>query len=657
MRRTTAVYFAISFPIALIASFTVLKMLPPPHVDSSYLSTQVLELSLQSTRLQMEVYAALVLAFGFACIFFLIGPYEVSPGKKSSLPRSLPLVFFAGLFVLVVGDSSNPFKKGFLLAFGFLLLTLQGLIRSGRLSDTSKRFDVTLRILSIFVILIYFCLFYILPFFQQLITPRVGDLYFYEMHYSMTVLPGFDLVRSGGIERANYGLAMPLLMAGAIHLVSFLGLNVPQLLFGVQLYQVIALGIFSLALFMLNKRNFFLLLGFALVILSPFLSVIESWTPNQIGIRYTPFLVGIVTLVWVMRRKSGGLLSLSITSGILILATPEISAALIFGFATFLVLIRFNQVHPIASVFRTLGLFFSLTFLFLAATDLVITRLFNFGSQKSLFAFVQLFGSGYGGAISRPSAFAGFIVLVASLVLVRAISVAKKGSISRVNAFQAGIATMMLAWLPYYVNRMFESNLWFQVALLILLLAPSFDPTAWKPFLSKERFGSVYLAFVLAIFVGFAYSNSHPLSEYYKSILISHIECQKPFAKVDGVCLTGGDVPLISGQIRYLEAIRDQRDYIVISRLSTKVRVMGFNAGFPWYDPFLDVPRRNDLKAMVNWINIKGPKYVLFDDPAIPIFIGTPKTQQQQSVMNGLVSYRKTSSQSGWEVFERIPSS
>lgn len=122
---------------------------------------------------------------------------------------------------------------------------------------------------------------------------------------------------------------------------------------------------------------------------------------------------------------------------------------------------------------------------------------------------------------------------------------------------------------------------------------------------------------------------------------------------LDGKCLPWLKGTNFDAQMKTLTAKFSRSDTIVLSAISTYARLQGFNEEFPWYDP-MEIRYKKDVSTIVDWINFRGPKYVIADDPAYSIALSAPNYSTQiQGFISQLHSYREVSREPGWIVLER----
>jgi hypothetical protein len=142
------------------------------------------------------------------------------------------------------------------------------------------------------------------------------------------------------------------------------------------------------------------------------------------------------------------------------------------GFGAFLVLTRYNVKRPVLSVLRGIGPFVLLGKAFYLLASLAARQLMAPNAQPASVSSVSNFISGYGGFAVRWAPGMATLVLFAVLAVINAVLRVRSGEATPTVAYQGATGVIMLAWLPYYVNRQSDGNLWFEIVLLALLWAP-----------------------------------------------------------------------------------------------------------------------------------------------------------------------------------------
>jgi hypothetical protein len=474
------------------------------------------------------------------------------------------------------------------------------------------------------------------------------------------VLPGFDLTccqQTGTVESARYGMAMPLLSTVSLKVLQGFGRGPADLLSTVRVYQIVALALILVGLRLLSRRRFFWLAGIAIILTAPYLALSAESRPNLVGIRYVPFLVGLIVLILLSRHgpRRTDLPVAAAMSGLLLVGSPEAGLAMTVGFGAFLVVDGYRPTQPFRSLIRRALPFGTATLAVYVVVAFLAGRLIDPQSGISGLSNVALFAaSGYGGVVQPWLPVAALVILFASLGVISTILKARQGRATRTDALQCAIGAIMLAWLPYYVNRPYDSNLWFELVLLLFLWAPQLMRLDVRSL--STRIGSVapYAWLSTAFLTGVLVSTTPTIASAVSAMSEQTASCDPPAVIVLGRCLTSPDADQVQSQLAYLSGLSSKDDYLVLTDLPSQVRIMGFNEGVPWYDFFGDVPRTQDLQSMRAWIDSHGPRYLLVDDPASEMAVELPNlTEHQKQIVQGLHNYRLLRTDSGWQVYKR----
>lgn len=330
------------------------------------------------------------------------------------------------MFIIV--DYSNSFAVG-------IAFTITLILFSSSFSDPIIILQKFFLWFFLVIVLLYLLLFFIWPFFTPLIATSGARLASFDSHYAMTVLPGFDFVccnEFGVVERSNYGLSMFLLTAMVHKIAVTLGVQDPTLVLSVRVYQVTTALLLVFAIYLLNRKHFILISAVALAI-TPSLNTFGEavYHPNQAGIRYIPFLAGIIVMALESRRRVPRTFLLSTISALLFIANLETGFAVFSGFLVFLILSKYDPNHPYSTIIKELLLFFtSVILIFFITFELFAKGLYR-NSSTDLFSFVELFASGYGGLVSKPSVFATIVAFFAVTAVIRGVLRARSAFFAR----------------------------------------------------------------------------------------------------------------------------------------------------------------------------------------------------------------------------------
>ncbi|MGB5694277.1 MAG: hypothetical protein WBM46_01365, partial [Polyangiales bacterium] len=500
--------------------------------------------------------------------------------------------------------------------------------------------------------------FVIAPFFVPVPVKDPAHLVELHSHYAMTVMPGVDFAETGSIERSNYGISTVWLTAIPFKLLPGLtGGHEASLIFVVRLYQVVAMALIGWSIYLLNRKHWPWIIALALL-LTPTLDTFGEalWYPNQAGIRYTPFLIGIIILIRQARAAKTSTAVLGLAGGTIAVLSPACGIAVAAGFGTYLALMNMKPARPIGSALTTLGLFLVVLVCSFALLSTLSLRFFYATPTTSPLEFLRLFSSGYGGLVSKLDVFAGLLVFFGAHALIRGAWWAERGKLKPLWAYQSAVGAMILVWLPYYMNRMSPLNLWFETVLLILLFAPSVPGYPSDALGTRDRFKVFYVATAFALLAGLGAASVGTLfHDAYDYVRLARAGCIGSPSPIPGLCPQDPAVAEESATILHsLGRIERKGDYLVLSHLSSGVRLRGFDEAFPWYEPFGEVARTRDLRMMTAWIDRSGPPHLIIDNPSSMLSASVPnRTRHMADIVKGLTQYKQVGSDPRWLYFER----
>lgn len=633
-------------------------------LDATILETQVRIINLESTRAQTILYMTLFCSFAVICALTLLFPgVRIIPYKIYSDALIIAIVV---IMAIVLGSWSRQFLLGLLFVAGGLtfLRTCWPIIDYGLWVKFApgriKLIDRLIFWMMIGGVGCYIIFFMLLPLSVPLLIHSATELRGIEGHYAVTALPGFDLVCCSGeqkVKHINYGAAMPLLTAASLKLFSFFGMSETDLVRTVKLNQVIA-GVLICVLGYLTNKKYYpyviaLLLGLTAFTLSNV--GIAVGYPNQSGIRYIPALAALIVLVLELRRLKPRIWLLALAAALVVIMNPETGIATTVGYVVAVILKNYIPQAPIASTSKTLAQFMVIFLIGLIIGSNLILGMILDNASGGLFQFLMLFTvGGYGGMVDKPSTVASLILLLTITIVLRSVWRAREGTLLSTDIYEGAIGSIMLVWLMYYVNRMAEWNLWFELVLLVLIIAPrlAYD-NSYLLFQRSAQSGG--LSMVVTCLIGGLVTSSvaqfMPMAK--EGIRWQRVGCNKE-ENFDGKCLPWLKGTNFDSQMKALTEKYSRADTLVLSGISTYARLRGFNEEFPWYDP-MEVVRKKDVHTIVGWINSHGPKFVVIDDPDYEIALASPEHSNQiQSYVPHLSSYYEKSKESGWILLERI---
>ena len=637
------------------------------ELNPEILDTHIRALNLHSAKYQRLVYVLTLISFAGACASILLvrEPFEGS-GDWNREKFYEFYEFYLAMVVVFTLLFWGTWEKDQGVGFGFGVLgfiaytwnkTFRELLK--KILNLCRSHGKLLRSVSWLAIIFLVVSFWILPLFQPMFVESLNELRWIDGHYAVTVLSGLDLVLSDDLQvkRATYGLGMPLLIATVYKASDYVRISGVELPHAVKFYQVFALLLIGSILFILNRRN--LILGFLLTICLTLYTLSNVGTtigyPNQSGIRYTPILLGLLVCALELKRQNPRVSILAITSATVVTFSPETGFALTAGLIVAAILIEYKSSTRLSSISLTLAKFlpiFCLTF-FLFFYLIVRPLLKKSGANN--FEFLWLFGgSDYGEIVNRLSLSAGLIFFIATTTVLRIVVKARNGDLLKTDVWQAAIATVMLVWFFYYVHRAAEVNLWFQWVLLILLFIPFLDLgklnlESLTSYQARPHFKVIIFSLIASQIVFSTNVLYHKSGTWFKNYMASCLSTDQ----LNGFCLPGFGNNAISKQLGALNEFTPS-DSIVLTGFSTAVRIKGFNENFPLFDP-MEIVLKKDVRKIVDWIETKGPRFILADGPASSATLVSPEhTEQIWLYLSSLKAYREVKRHSDWVVFERI---
>jgi hypothetical protein len=644
-----------AFATLLAVTCWILADIPQP-LDPNFIESHVLELAMQSSRLQMLAYVLLLTAVGLASVYFA----QAKPRPHTPVQEPPWVLLFAvfGAIVFLLGDPGIWFWRGF-------FLTLVATAVAAARGWLTSRLTTWICRLLVVAAGVYLLVLVLLPFFTPMFMADAAYMVSVSTHYAVTVLPGADFVccgETGSIQRSNYGLGMMLLTALGYKLAAGGATSQLETLFAViRGYQVVAIGLALCLAWMVNRKSF-LLLAAMIVLTTATLDTIGpgSYFPNQAGVRYIPFLAGLFVLAAATRRERTPVWMLAAFSGLMMVLSPEIGIALAVGSLTLHVLQNWRHDKPVLFLAANMAGFFALTAMAFVGLTLAAVRIFYADAVADTFTFVKLFSSGYGGLVGELSAFGAMLVLFGSAAVMRAFQRAGAGRATSVSNWQGALGAVILAWMPYYMNRMAEWNLWFQAILLVLLIGPQMHTRAGRLLGgSLMRLRSLLVLTCIALFGGLGlaaaervYSDLRIYAELHRA------GCTIRPALVQPACHANPGLRSAIVDLQQLAAVRDKDDYLVLSVLPAQVRLLGFNEDFPWYDAFGEIIRQSDMGEAATWIRKHGARFIVIDNPASVAARSVPnRTRHLRTLVAQLPEYRQVATTPGWITYERVGAS
>lgn len=649
-------------PVALAAALTVglalLSRITQP-LNPKIIDTHVNFLSLQSTRLQFLLYALCAAAVVGSTIILLITNKLAKQieGQEVGKEGQVSVWLLPGLLVLLSVLTSGNYKLPFFVSLA-VVMPLLGLLGG------NQNYTKWIKAGVISSCIAYAIGAYVIPFIFEYPISGIDYWVTHETHQAVTVLPGVDLARGQKLETPGgyyYGFIMPIGVP-ITSLITGLASSDPLITVRtVQLFNIFA-SILVLVLVYVQLPSKWKWLALMSLPLLPSLSLVHSSIshPNQAGIRYITLLLALLVLTAVSQRqqKSGSWI-LGATGGTLLAINLELGACINTGFATYVLV---KTLCKKDNLFLQLIVYAgSAVLAFLGTSSIAFYAVTGNRDLSTLGYFVSMFGgSGYGGLVSTPSflAIAAFFV-AASVIITEALRITSLQSMNseRDSAFSCAIAMMLIAWLPYYVNRMSEWNLWIIPLLILLITINNLENIQSslndKKGLSASLSASVLIPLTLATALAGTRESAASMLDYARKIKQNN--CALASKSARGYCKSDDIVLRVSQLDQLLDMPEARRsDYLLLSPFhDTSGRIAGFNSKFPWHAT-IGAITLEEVSEQSAWLDSKGPMFVL-----VPIAKESDsrsikeRIRHLKLIADGATLYSKTGEKSGWSVYQR----
>ena len=503
-----------------------------------------------------------------------------------------------------------------------------------------------------------------------LIVQTPYDLAQVELHLAMVVQPSSALAagfRLFSDITPEYGVLMPVIVGAFERHSGFLDVAGQVRL--VQLSQVAFLMLAVVVLYKVRLQFLPALLPLAMV--GPYLSAagLALWHPNQSGVRYLGFPIGLLTLQLVGRwRVSRQAAILGFVGALLVLLNFETGIALVCGFG-FYIYLQWQEPR-----LRQLAAIFSWAALGSIAALAIFWLIYRLGMDHSLTpgSFVKGLRD-YAGRLARHfsgsllftagsrNANLGYVPLALAmllhgsyLVLLSALR-ARRRSLTHNELFVAASSLMLVIWLGYYFNFPAWWNLWIPLFLYGVVLAGTIRPRRLRVALAHytEVLRRPWAALVTML-VAMVCAISHvDLIAFNRAQLAPAWRANDPGTTVSGILVPTALAEPLEEKAAYLARIaRSER--IAYSTLNADfvpvlsgVYQVGMQRNF-WSLANSDEDIRQTLTALER----DGVRTFLTDDPEGPLAVTEPRHSFQQRLRR-IVGERFTATgrAAGWETW------
>jgi hypothetical protein len=631
-----------SLPLAIAMLFTLIvavtcfllnrKNFP---INPDFLPTQVSSLKLESSEYQKRSYVFYVVALATVCISITRGWLRPEKIASDAVCAGLAVVLFPAIFLLSAWDWNN--YHGFHLAIlAMLSLCLLNKVPgwNGFLVPIEKALCSSYFLAAIFFVLLM--VLWVRPLRAPVELLDFNELTWVDAHYSVTVLSGYELTRSEDGNRLKslaYGFGMPVLTAVYLRASQFFSETASTLPMAVKFYQLIAALCIPAIFYVRDKKTW--LLGTLVVLICVAYTLGNTGPgvkfPNHSGVRYLPLLLGLLGIGYELSTHRFRIWVLALIGGALLLANIETGLALTVGIVAALFFQGISASKSVFVPFIAIAKFLVLeivTFSLFGAT--LIPLLLPDSSE--FFRFLSVFGgSGFGGLKAKLSITACVVIIVAAFTLIENSYRARRDTLDHKAIWEVFVATLMLVWLTYYMNRMHEWNLWFQWLLLTLWSFSRFASEANSGNerglirLSRLSFApSLLLAIVTAVTCGQGLTSTlgtiRPALAL-RSIFRPNLTTDDSAYLTSGFMLKGDLGREVKKHLDDLERF-DKNESYVLSNLATLVRLRGFNAKAPMDSPWVNLTSYSQIPAARQAVLESGYRKIVVDGPNTSIASG-----------------------------------
>ncbi len=459
----------------------------------------------------------------------------------------------------------------------------------------------------------------------------------------------------------HYGLALSSLLGAYQH--HFGLLDFGQHIRIIQASQALFLLLCCLALYLWKpQRPIYVFV--ALLLFGTFASTSHAaiFYPNQSGWRFIGFPLWIILLLTIKRmRLRQTSFILGCASVILLLFNLETGIAITVGTIAFL-LSREQYVHwrkrmNDAIVFILGGLVAMLAFCIPFWAEFSHFP-FSFSSLIS-HRLISHFNEGYGGLRLKFDVLSIFIFMHCVYLVSSIILRWRTRGIGYSLGIKLAIATAILVWFSYYMNRPDLWNMWIFLFLFSFLIIDFIDR---RPLILQwRRFGIFAFTDIRVAALTWL------LLPFLLQINDTHLDKELQFiadakntelAPISGVNLHKDLVKLLKDKVVYLERLSDKNKTIYLSRDDELIPLMTKQLNpFDVQDVYLENFGQSEFEQVVHEIRISKPEYIIMDDPLSPLiktdFAFPKRSVFFHKVINELADqYREVGTMSGWEIWQ-----
>ena len=238
-------------------------------------------------------------------------------------------------------------------------------------------------------------------------------------------------------------------------------------------------------------------------------------------------------------------------------------------------------------------------------------------------------------------------------ILLRGALIWSRRPLAQDSRLRIALATMILAWLSYYVNRPQTLNLWTILYLYAPLVARAFDPRLlavnWKVWWPRPTPAPLAPILVLAL----ALNHPDTLPSLRRMFTFPD---PSTGVQVSGVIIDPDSARRIIGQADFLRQLPDRTHVVTFSANAFLLSLLtGLYPRLPARDPFWESIQESDLNEFLDRLFELAPSAILFDaDDATSAWGGVDRQKFYARIKTSLAGrYIRGETASGWEVWQR----
>jgi hypothetical protein len=485
----------------------------------------------------------------------------------------------------------------------------------------------------VFFLFIYF--FYIGPFHKQLYLDSIPAASFIDFHIAATVTPGFLMGNEVSVSMSNYGIGMNLLIFLSKMITDYFGFNLTQI--GLISFFQIAGTLLGLILIKLFETRSFFFFGSLFMVTNLALTnlTINLVTPNQSLLRYFIFLLQIV-LYFIILKTNDSVYLIAALSAVGLILSPSLGA--IFLFAALANRLNFTNFRN--SLIELIKMILVTLIIYLLSLYLIINFVSIQDNSVSVwFSFIK----GFGGYASIPS-INFYLLLIAFSNMIIVLSLYKTNLITYKLKFIIFLSSISLIWMVYYVNRMFDQNLWFLILLLTFIFILLLDE------ILSNKISIILIPPLISMLVLFSYQ-----------ITLSSKQLVFPYAsqRCDGksifpdFCFNQELTVKTTKEFDYLLKNIDPDQSIILTGFPGEFRVLGYNRNFYNYALLAEASTNSQVLEFSSRLdNSVLNKIVLHNNQEFYFY--PPMLEDYNRILKSLKNYKLSYSIDSFDIYEKI---